>query len=350
MVCATTVLPTPKGIGIKIKQHTRLFKDDDIWHVKLAQVKKTLANKKPVVIGIECSKSFFDTKDVWDGNTVDFRGGHALCIIGYDDAYQGGAVEVMNSWGKEWGKEGFGWIKYSDLQGILKYAYEITTDFQTIERQPNKQIVAKSPELRVKISLKLSNGTEMPVVLNNLDSRGLKPVKENSTASNTTPSVSIVSESISGRNAQYKTVQSYTSGTRYRVYLDVSQPIYLYVLGSDLTGQVAALFPPDETISPYLSNKNTAIALPDEQWFIEMDDTKGKDFMLFLYSSTPLSISNLISILNSEKGGFLEKVTKSLNSKLQFVEATNLEQNSIRFQKPFHTDIIQAVSLEIDHQ
>ena len=355
MVCATTVLPTPKGIGIKIKQHTRLFKDDDIWHFKLAQVKKALTNKKPVVVGIECSKSFFETKEVWDGNTTDFRGGHALCIIGYDDAYQGGAVEVLNSWGKEWGREGFGWVKYSDLQGILKYAYEITTDFQTTdsqttERQPIKQTVVKSPDLSVKISLKLSNGAEMPVVLNNLDNRGLKPVKESSTASNNSPSVSTASKPIFNTEAQYKTVQSYTSGTRYRIYLDISQPLYLYVLGSDLTGQVAALFPPDETISPFLSNKNTAIALPDEQWFIEMDDTKGKDFMLFLYSSTPLTISNLISTLNTEKGPFLEKIVKTLDTKMQFIDSKNLEKNSIRFQIPFRKDIIQAVSLEIEHQ
>ena len=118
---------------IKIKQHTRLFKDDDIWNFKLAQVKKALANKKPVVIGIVCSKSFFDTKDVWDGNTTDFRGGHALCIIGYDDTYQGGAVEVMNSWGKEWGKEGFGWIKYSS-NNIGKWAAWVMPDPKEEER------------------------------------------------------------------------------------------------------------------------------------------------------------------------------------------------------------------------
>jgi hypothetical protein len=350
MICTTTALPTSTSEGIKIKQHTRLFKESDDWSFKLAQVKKTLSNKKPVVVGIECSKSFFETKDVWDGNTTNFKGGHALCIVGYDDAYQGGAVEVMNSWGTEWAQGGFGWIKYTDLQRILKYAYDITTDFSTAELNPTKQIVtvAKTVELSSRITLKLSTGADIPLVLNeNAEKRGLKPVKVNNTNTNDTPSVSTPPASSS--KAQYKTVQGYYSGTRYRVYLEISQPLYLYVLGSDLTGQVAALFPPDATISPYLSNKNTAIALPDEQWFIEMDDTKGKDFMLILYSPNVIALSNLIEELNKQEGAFLDKISKKLGSKLEFIDTKVLDKNAMRFQMPFKTDIIQALCLEIEH-
>jgi Papain family cysteine protease len=343
MLCTTTALPTPNGEGIKIKQN-------DDWGFKLAQVKKSLLYKKPVVVGIESSKSFFDTKDVWDGNTTNFKGGHALCIIGYDDNFQGGAVEVMNSWGTEWGQGGFGWIKYTDLQKVLKYAYDITTDFSTAEQSPVKQIglVAKTPELSSKISLKLSTGTEIPLVLKeNIERRGLKPVKIALENTNDIPSVSTSSTSF--LKAQYKTVQGYPSSTRYRVYLEMSQPLYLYVLGSDMTGQVAALFPPDETISPYLSNKNTAIALPDEQWFIEMDETKGKDFMLVLYSLNPIPVSNLIEELNKQTGSFLDKISKKLGSKFQLMDSSILDKNAVRFQMPLKTDKIQALCLEIEH-
>ena len=142
MMCTTTASPTSTGEGIKIKQHTRLFQEGDGWDFKLAQVKKTLSNKKPVVVGIECYESFFETKEVWDGNKANFKGGHALCIVGYDNVYQGGAVEVMSSWGTEWGQGGFGWIKYSDLQNILKYAYDITTDFSTVEQNLVKSIAS----------------------------------------------------------------------------------------------------------------------------------------------------------------------------------------------------------------
>ena len=42
-------------------------------------------------------------------------GGHALCIVGYDDDKFGGAFEIVNSWGEVWGNKGFLWIRYKDL-------------------------------------------------------------------------------------------------------------------------------------------------------------------------------------------------------------------------------------------
>jgi C1A family cysteine protease len=39
-------------------------------------------------------------------------GGHCIAIVGYDDAK--GAWLLRNSWGKEWGVQGYCWIKYGD--------------------------------------------------------------------------------------------------------------------------------------------------------------------------------------------------------------------------------------------
>jgi hypothetical protein len=337
MVCASNIPPATTGKGIKIRQHTRLFAKEDSWELRLKQLKKALSNQKPIVIGIDCYKSFFDTKTVWDGQATDFRGGHALSIIGYDDTYEGGSVEVINSWGLEWGNQGFAWIRYPDLQQILKYAYEITTDFSNNSIAVQQSLVSKSPELGVQIDLKLQNGNEMPVIALSKPTatRGLKPVKDTA--------------NLSKNISHYKTIQAYTSGTRYRIYHEASQPVHLYVIGSDMTtGEAAVLFPPDVTISPYLSNKNTTIALPDEQWFIEMDNTKGKDYMLFLYSNTPLSISTLVQSLNAQKMAFLEKLQKIPNVKM--IDGQRLDTNQIKLSMPLSNDIIQALCIEIEHQ
>jgi hypothetical protein len=58
------------------------------------------------------------------------QGGHALCMVGYDDAR--GAFKFVNSWGSDWGTwkddkdpakgKGYGWISYSlipNVSGIL---------------------------------------------------------------------------------------------------------------------------------------------------------------------------------------------------------------------------------------
>lgn len=47
-------------------------------------------------------------------------GGHAVLAVGYDDKRQiggeKGALLIRNSWGKEWGDAGYGWLPYGYLQ------------------------------------------------------------------------------------------------------------------------------------------------------------------------------------------------------------------------------------------
>jgi len=42
------------------------------------------------------------------------RGGHAFVIIGYDDRKS--AFLVANSWGVDWGRGGFAWMNYKDIE------------------------------------------------------------------------------------------------------------------------------------------------------------------------------------------------------------------------------------------
>jgi C1A family cysteine protease len=52
----------------------------------------------------------------WQGKLpLENQGPHAICIIGYDNNRYGGAFEIVNSWGSEWGNDGYLWIKYSDF-------------------------------------------------------------------------------------------------------------------------------------------------------------------------------------------------------------------------------------------
>lgn len=49
------------------------------------------------------------------------EGGHAIVIIGYDDAFQiagnsKGAIKLANSWGTGWGDKGFFWLPYDYFQ------------------------------------------------------------------------------------------------------------------------------------------------------------------------------------------------------------------------------------------
>ena len=62
-------------------------------------------------------------------------GGHAMCVLGYDDYKAGGSFLVRNSWGRTFGADGNVWIKYRDFKKIISEAWVIVPEnyieFQT---------------------------------------------------------------------------------------------------------------------------------------------------------------------------------------------------------------------------
>ena len=105
-----------------------------IQQTNVEQIKSYLRGNCPVVIGMDVyaggkgnslNTRFLDSNGVIMINNFknDYAvAGHAMCIVGYDDALSGGAFKIVNSWGKDWGKDGFCWIRYNDLN-ILRCAY-----------------------------------------------------------------------------------------------------------------------------------------------------------------------------------------------------------------------------------
>lgn len=109
-----------------IKDFVALFKKDTPAKIKVMRTKRSIAEGKPVVIGMrirESLKKVNGQNPVWKPRATRDRnlGGHALSVIGYNDSL--GIFEIMNSWGKEWGDHGFFFVSYKDfvensVQGI----------------------------------------------------------------------------------------------------------------------------------------------------------------------------------------------------------------------------------------
>ena len=103
---------------------------------KVRAVKKSLSENRPVIIAMWLDKpTFFKTKSLLDLSTLDAsfplksksrgEGYHAMCVVGYDDDMYGGAFQIMNSWGTDWGEEGFFWVKYDDFARTVDQAFEL---------------------------------------------------------------------------------------------------------------------------------------------------------------------------------------------------------------------------------
>ena len=125
------------------------------------QIKTEIAQERPIIFGMDLPFHFNEIKDYWDpmqeydciyeeeycdNKTSDFSGlcpahkpddwkggGHTMVLIAYDDEKYGGAFQIVNSWGEDWGVGGKTWFKYKDF---VDYAVSI----QSLDKNNNKTI------------------------------------------------------------------------------------------------------------------------------------------------------------------------------------------------------------------
>ncbi len=103
---------------------------------RVSELKKSLAQRIPFAFGFTCFESI-DGDDVTESGMIPFPrrgentvGGHAVVAVGYDDKAK--AFLIRNSWGRSWGKKGYGMLPYKyfeenladDCWCILKSEYE----------------------------------------------------------------------------------------------------------------------------------------------------------------------------------------------------------------------------------
>lgn len=305
-----------KAAAYKIKSFARLYEADDDINFQKNAMKKSLANGNPVIIGMKCPDSFFGAKGFWqpkedpNGNF----GGHAMCVIGYDDSMYGGSFEIINSWGTSWGNEGFIWIKYADFFAFTKYAYEM------IALPTNKPPTEN--DMAGEIAFKLSTGANMQATYVNK----------------------------TGSLGYYKVNQPYTSGTQFRIMISNNEPAFVYAFGSDLTNEIFTIFPHKEGISAALNYASNNVALPDEQHFIRMNETTGKDFMCVLYSKEKLDIEEIKQNIAAQTGTFAQKVQKALASDLVSTANIQYQSSQMKFTAKSQGKSIAALIVEIEHQ
>jgi hypothetical protein len=88
-----------------------------------AEIKSQIVSGFPIVIGMYVDENFerLQSGSVYTGPAGRELGGHAMVVVGYDDAR--GAYKVLNSWGTSWGDNGFGWISYGAFERRVKQAF-----------------------------------------------------------------------------------------------------------------------------------------------------------------------------------------------------------------------------------
>ena len=114
--------------GVRGFQRVDLQRPDD--------VKGQILAGHPVVFGMGVSQRFQHLRGAVVYNALPnepVQYGHAMVIVGYDDARD--AFRVLNSWGPQWADGGFGWIGYDTIRTRGR-AYEAFTLTDQVPLRP----------------------------------------------------------------------------------------------------------------------------------------------------------------------------------------------------------------------
>ena len=129
---------TDNSFTFRIKPYSQCY-TDALLHKALQysavnqdiqSMRAVLASGLPFVVGVSVYQSFENAKDgnvpMPDTSSESLLGGHAILIVGYDDANQ--TFIFRNSWGDKWGQAGYGTLPYSYLLN-----QNLSSDFWCVE-------------------------------------------------------------------------------------------------------------------------------------------------------------------------------------------------------------------------
>jgi len=301
-----------------IKDFVRLFGyslDKQTESEKVLPVKKSLAEGKPVVIGMSCPKSFQSAEGVWrpTENPNGKYSGHAMCVIGYDDNKYGGAFEIQNSWGTWWGNDGYIWITYSDFAHFVNEAYEMIEDL--LENQVKAEF-SGSVEIEIKGE---KNGMEVEFV----------------------------------NDGYYRTKKSHKSGTWFRYIMNCAKPAYLYAFAADANSYTRIF--PEDGFSAVLDYRQNVFAFPFERpgeidW-LELDDIPGTDYLVVLFSKQPLDIDDIGNRFMGATGNFAQRVEKAVGRNYLRPQTVKYEKNRMAYTaQSANENAVFGLLLAIEHR
>lgn len=293
----------------RIIEYRDIFSSRVINKVKL--VKKSLAERHPVVIALDCPPSFTTAKEVMKPDSSEYKSwgmGHALVVIGYDDHKYGGAFEIINSWGTNWGNKGFVWIKYSDFQFFCPLAFELID-----KRVPDPA----NYDLSGTLTFRKSNGEPMKVI----------------------------------QTGEFLEMEkSYSSGTLFDLRISNNEPAYVYAFSSDLAYKTYKIFPFNDRMVAYLPYSQNNVAIPDEDSYNMLDTTTGKSYYCFLYSKEKLDLQNIMQKVEDSQGSMWDRIKSVLGSSM--VDKNNMEFNfskDISFKAKSNGRSVIPILIEINH-
>ncbi|MBS1495928.1 MAG: C1 family peptidase [Bacteroidetes bacterium] len=296
----------------------RLTETDDVNGINIRAIKEHLAKDAPVVIGMMVGGTFMQGmmgQKVWHPTSEDEQqvgfGGHAMCVIGYDDRVEGGAFQIMNSWGPEWGQNGIAFVRYGDFKQFVREAYGL-------DPLP-KRGAALNIAFECTVGL-INNDTKQNITLR------------------------------AGNGNIFNTVSPIKKGTKFKIEIKNALECYIYIFTPDSTGKSFVLFPYKPIHSAYCGI--TGYRLFPRRESIQADAIGNKDYMGVVVSKQELNYNAInTAINNSRQTDYAAKLNEAVAANaIKNVRFSTGPNGSIYFKTDADQNNIVACTVEIDKQ
>jgi hypothetical protein len=310
----------------KIHGYNRLTTTEDPEGINIRAVKEHLAKDAPVIIGMMVGGSFMEGmmgQKLWQPTDQDRSqmgfGGHAMCVIGYDDRLNGGAFQLMNSWGPEWGENGIGWIRYGDFKEFVREAYGLDP-------------LPKEGEA-------LNKPFDCEIGLMQVDIKG-KPL-------------SYIPLQNSGSNV-FTTSSTVHVGDRFKLEVKNSTECYVYVFGRETDGSSYTLFPYPSKNDPAKTAYSAYCGITGYRLFpkgksMGPDSIGTKDYMAVVVSKDELNWYQLNETISKNKTSYQASVAAALSGMASGrISVSNTGKGNLRFTAPAGEKGIAYAIVEIN--
>lgn len=296
----------------RTRGYNRLTVNGDPQGIDMLSMKQNLAQGAPVVIGMMVGGSFMQGmqgQDIWIPSQNDYRmrgfGGHAMCVIGYDDYKAGGAFQIMNSWGQEWGRNGIGWVRYKDMEFFTKEAYGLYPMGNAGKQNPTK--------FQMAFGLVAKNGGSYI------------PINQVS-------------------NNYFETSGALAKGSKFKLEVANSIECYTYIFGMETDNSSYVLFPYTAKHSPYCGITGTRIFPKDHS--LIADNIGNKDYFAIVVTKQPIQYQKINNAINNARGNsYQQKVNNALQGALK--QGVRFQSNGKSIQFSTNNDGNQAVAMVI---
>ncbi len=341
---------------MRIKEYAAVYSILDNQKVKIDKVKKSLAANKPVIVGVNISQDFLTlNQEIWEQDEgANNIGGHAMCVIGYDDVLQ--AFEVMNSWGSNWGADdGFVWIPYDVFDKNALYGYQIILD-------DKKTVIEKSESEKKEQTINKLEGDYSSTLAGTFDFKnliGYKKNEENGYLKNIKGGkiLEFGSVSVELRDSIYvMEANKWSVGDLFQLNAaNVPEGNYVYVCSIDSDNHLNVHWPRESEnnipVANYIPSDYAEIVIPGDERALKLE-TSGKNYLLVLYSNQPIDDFNVKAkaIRDSEQSKFYSRVTSVLGDILIPYSNVKYDTDSMKFEAALKTDnhYVVPVILEVN--